>query len=417
MNGTPSTPELTAEMNDLRARLAEAEEALRAIRNGELDAVVVDGEHGERRVYTLSGADRIYRQLIETMSEGAATLSADRVILYCNARLAQMLGRPLDHVLGTDLRDYLPTADQAALDAVLAQVHPAPIRREINLKASDGRLVPVYLSASRLPVDETELVFCLVLTDLTEQKSHEQIVAAAQHIRKLNRVYVMLSNVNQAIVRIRHPQALLEEVCRIAVEDGGFRMAWIGLVDPVSRRVLQAAHAGVTDGYLETLNIVMGDDARASGPTGSAVRTGIRAVCRDIENDPCMLPWREDALRNGYRSSAAFPLKASDDEVRGAFSLYAVEIDFFDDDETKLLDELTTNIGFAMEFAEQESERKRAEAALTEQLDELRRWHAVTLGREGRIGALKHEVNALATRLGQPPPYNTPENGERERAG
>jgi adenosyl cobinamide kinase/adenosyl cobinamide phosphate guanylyltransferase len=77
----PSKSELAAELEDLRTRLAEAEDVLRAIRNGEVDAVVVTGERGEQ-VYTLSGADRVYRQLIETMSEGAMTLSADGVILY-----------------------------------------------------------------------------------------------------------------------------------------------------------------------------------------------------------------------------------------------------------------------------------------------------------------------------------------------
>ena len=184
MTDEPSGPELAAELEDLRVRLAEAEEVLSAIRNGEVDAMVVAGERGQR-VYTLSGADRTYRQLIETMSEGAVTLSADGVILYGNVRLAEMLERPLDQVLGSALRNYLPPADQQALDAILAQACTAPSRREINLKTSEGRLVPVYLSASRLQSEGAEMVFCLVLTDLTEQKSHEQIVAAERLARSI----------------------------------------------------------------------------------------------------------------------------------------------------------------------------------------------------------------------------------------
>jgi PAS domain S-box-containing protein len=182
MTDEPSGPELAAELEDLRARLAEAEQALRAIRNGEVDAVLVAGRRGEQ-VYTLSGADRVYRRLIETMSEGAVTLSADGVILYCNVRVAEMLGRPLDQVLGSALRNYLPPADQQALDAILAQACTETGRREINLKTSAGRLVPVYLSASRLQSEGAEMVFCLVLTDLTEQRGHEQIVAAEQLAR------------------------------------------------------------------------------------------------------------------------------------------------------------------------------------------------------------------------------------------
>ena len=176
MTTEPSKPEFAAELEDLRARLAEAEEVVRAIRTGEVDAMVVTGGGGEQ-VYTLRGADRVYRQLIETMSEGAATLSANGVILYCNVRLAEMLGRPLDQVLGSALRNHLPPADQQALDAILAQDRTVPSRQEINLKTSDGRLAPVYLSASRLQSEGAEMVFCLVLTDLTEKKSHEQMVA------------------------------------------------------------------------------------------------------------------------------------------------------------------------------------------------------------------------------------------------
>lgn len=152
---------------DLRARLADAEEIVRAIREGEVDAVVVAGGRGEQ-VYTLSGADRVYRQLIETMSEGAMTLSGDRMILYCNAYAAKMLERPLDQIMGTALAEHLPASDLPALDAVLARARTEPARREISLKAGSGRLVPAYLAASRLQGEGAEIVFCLVITDLTE---------------------------------------------------------------------------------------------------------------------------------------------------------------------------------------------------------------------------------------------------------
>lgn len=163
---------------DLRARLADAEAVVRAIRDGEVDAVVVAGGRGEQ-VYTLSGADKVYRQLIETMSEGAITLSADRVILYCNAFAAKMLERPLDQIMGTALAEHLPASDLPALDAVLAQARREPSRREISLKAGAGRLVPAYLSASRLLGEGPEIVFCLVLTDLTEVRERMLQVEAA----------------------------------------------------------------------------------------------------------------------------------------------------------------------------------------------------------------------------------------------
>ncbi len=184
MKTEPSRSELAVELEDLRARLAEAEEVLRAIRDGEVDAVVVAGERGEQ-VYTLSGADRAYRQLIETMSEGAATLSADGLVLYGNGRLAEMLGQPLDQVMGSALRDHLPPADQQELDTILARALTAPSHGEINLKTSAGRLVPVYLSADRLPSEEAGMTFCLVLTDLTEQRVQTELRESEEKYRGL----------------------------------------------------------------------------------------------------------------------------------------------------------------------------------------------------------------------------------------
>jgi PAS domain S-box-containing protein len=182
MTAERSRTELAAELEELRSRLAEAQEALRTIRSGGVDALVVPGEGGEQ-VYTLSGADRAYRQLIETMSQGAATLSADGVILYANARLAEILGRPLETIMGTALRDFLPPDAPRALDAMFPRGGGEPRHQEAELIGSEGRRVPVYLSASRLLSDGVPLTFCLVLTDLTEQRSHEKVVATERLAR------------------------------------------------------------------------------------------------------------------------------------------------------------------------------------------------------------------------------------------
>ncbi|MEI6501037.1 MAG: PAS domain S-box protein, partial [Armatimonadota bacterium] len=172
------------EVEDLRARLAEAEEVLRAIRNGEVDAVVVTGEGGDQ-VYTLQGTGDVFRQLIETMSEGAATLSADGTILYCNACLAQILGRPLDKVIGASLPEFLLDEDRQALEAILAQARTRPCRREICLQTGEGTPFPVYLAASRLQGENAEGTFCVVLTDLREHKRNEQVVADERLARSI----------------------------------------------------------------------------------------------------------------------------------------------------------------------------------------------------------------------------------------
>lgn len=113
-----SRPAPSRELAGLRARLAEAEETLRAIRRGEVDAVVVESRQG-LQVFTLEGAEHAYRVLIESMNEGALTLTADAVILYANQCFARMVKRPLEQVLGCSFYTFLGAADQAALRALL----------------------------------------------------------------------------------------------------------------------------------------------------------------------------------------------------------------------------------------------------------------------------------------------------------
>ena len=186
---------------------------------------------------------------------------------------------------------------------------------------------------------------------------------AEQNVKKLNRLYAVLSNINQAIVRIRDIHELYNESCRIAVEEGSFRMAWIGLLDRNSNKVRVVASAGIIDDYLDKIDIDLNNKTKNHGPSGSAIKLGAHCISSDIANDANMLPWREDALRLGYRSSASFPLKVFGG-VQGVFTLYSNELNSFNDVEIKLLDELAMDISFASEVAEKEQKRLQGEVDL-----------------------------------------------------
>jgi hypothetical protein len=136
-----------------------------------------------------------------------------------------------------------------------------------------------------------------------------------RRVLQLNRLHAVLTRTSQSIVRIREPDALFRAVCRIAVEDGLFRMAWVGTVNPQTGIVEPAAFAGFEDGYLGRIHITTADAPEGRGPTGQALRERRHFVCPDIANDPRLLPWRDDALARGYRSSAAFPLQFGDSVV------------------------------------------------------------------------------------------------------
>ena len=159
----------------LRAQLEESQELLRAIREGAVDALVIDTPHGQR-VFTLQGADHTYRALIEQMQEGAVTLTPGGIIHYCNQSFADMLKLPLERLMGGRMEDFVLPADRALLAAMLTE---GGGRGELVLMAGDATEMPALVSVVSLVADGPAAV-CLVVADLTDRKRHEA------EIRQLN---------------------------------------------------------------------------------------------------------------------------------------------------------------------------------------------------------------------------------------
>ena len=192
-----------------------------------------------------------------------------------------------------------------------------------------------------------------------------------EEIGRVNRLYAVLSKVNEAIVRIHEPLELYEAACRIAVEDGHFVLAWIGFVEPDAQHIRWVAKYGRDDGYLDKVDISLDESVpQGSGPTGAALREGRAFVNNDTENNPIMRPWRDEQLKRGFRSSASFPLKTEGKTV-GVITLYAGEPDYFDEEEVRLLQCLADDFSFALEAAEISRQRAEAEDALRRSRDEL----------------------------------------------
>jgi len=169
---------LQREIEDLRSRLEEAEETLRAIRQGEVDSLVVSTDKGER-IYTLRSADYFYRALVEQMGEGAVTINEDGVILYCNRRFAEMVALPLEQVMGEDVRSMITLRDRAHFNAMLISKTRGRKEMETALISADGTLIPVRLALSFIP-HETPPSFCLVVSDMTEARKREDELREAR---------------------------------------------------------------------------------------------------------------------------------------------------------------------------------------------------------------------------------------------
>jgi len=169
---------------ELVARLSEAEETLRAIRSGEVDAIVVNSPGGEK-VFTLQGADHTYRVFVERMNEGAAVLSADHTVLHCNRCFARFLGADLQSVIGSSLHDLVWHDDQPRLNALLRLAARRNCRGEIRLQPRKGPPLPVHLSLNPLRLDGTRAV-CMIASDLSETKRAErELRASSEQLRSL----------------------------------------------------------------------------------------------------------------------------------------------------------------------------------------------------------------------------------------
>ena len=162
-------------------RLAEAEEARRAIRSGEVDAVVVAGKHGDQ-VFTLEGAEHAYRVLIESMNEGALTLTADKVILYANRCFARMVKCPLEQVMGGSMRRFLLPEDRAALRSLLKRTDQSDSKIQVLLNAGDGSQMPAQISVRALAGRGFDRgTVGIIVTDMTEARRNEEMLRAFSH--------------------------------------------------------------------------------------------------------------------------------------------------------------------------------------------------------------------------------------------
>lgn len=167
-----------AELAKLRGRLEEAEATLQAIRMGEIDAVVVAGKRGPR-VFTLEGAEHAYRILIESMHEGALTLTSDMMVLYANQCFARMVRYPLNRVIGRSIHTFFAAAEKASMSRLLASASVSGKKARATLLASDGSQVPAQVSMRQLPRGASgHATIGLVVTDMTEARRTEEILRA-----------------------------------------------------------------------------------------------------------------------------------------------------------------------------------------------------------------------------------------------
>ena len=308
-----------------------------------------------------------YDFLVDITPVGIMIVNSKGEITYVNEVIESMFGIEREKIIGLDHNaptlqfgdiDGNPLPDEA-LPFARVMATNAPIHN-IQMSVFTQRDQRFFVSVNAAPMEDAQgnpTGMIAAWSDITQTISNQR------QIEKLSRIYAVLSDINQLIVRVRDQESLMEESCRIIVDQGNYRMAWIGKIDRATQKVEVIASAGHTGDYVEYLNIDLNDEQLGGGPAGLAVTKNQHIVCNNIADDPRMKPWRDRALANGYRSSASFPVTV-EEKKWGTLNLYSTEVGVFSEAEMKLLDELTADLSFALESLQNEQARQEAEERL-----------------------------------------------------
>ncbi len=211
-----------------------------------------------------------------------------------------------------------------------------------------------------------------------------------EDLSRADRALKTLSTCGDVLVKAVNESSLLQEVCRIIVEERGYRLAWVGYAEhDQAKTVTPVAQWGFDKGYLESVGIVWADSERGRGPVGTAIRTGRPCVCNDTASDPVFGPWRADALKRGYASLVSFPLQ-TDSSVLGALNIYASEPDAFKEREFALLEKMANDLTFGIDALRSQRKAKQLAAAVEKSSD----WILVT-DNEGRIEYVNDAVEKM----------------------
>jgi len=260
---------------------------------------------------------------------------------------------------------YLITSGRRQILDLLLSTYEAAIHNNNELLQARDELHGIN---ERLEKRVAERTADLAKSVRTLQFEVEERKRVERELLRLNRLYATLSATNHAITQVDNCEELFEEICRVSVAQGGFLLAWIGLLDRKNGQVRVAAAQGAT-GYLDGIDISLANEISWNGPTATALRQGSIHICNDFLNDPRTGPWHAKALEYGLHASASEILKLNG-EVIGTLNLYAGEKEFFDPSQVKLLQQMATDICLAIEKLENESRRRKAEQSLKEEIAE-----------------------------------------------
>jgi two-component system sensor histidine kinase/response regulator len=353
--------------------------------------ILIDITNRHNEHATIESERSRLRTLLQTLPSMVWLKDANGVYLDCNALAENFLGKPAADVIGKTDHELFPAtvADRIRVEDLVAIEKSGPATFEYLRAFPDGR-EELHLT-TKAPVHDSNGHYIGVLGishDITQFRN-DQIA-----LKNQNRALSLISAVSQAVVRLDDEATMLDEICSIAVEIGGYQLAWIGEARHDSeKRVIPVAQSGFGADYLDQLNISWADNLLGNGPTGRAIRTGVPSIVRNIDTDPSFEPWRTAALTQAYRSSVALPLRV-EGCIYGTLNLYAIVADAFGDTEMSLLENLSGEIslGISMQRSRQALLRSEASLLQAQQLAKIGHYHFDPLADRWTSSAVLDEI-------------------------
>ncbi len=344
-----------------------------------LSSAVVDVD-GESSIFTIAHdiGERIkFEQKLRASEEKFSTainVSPDAIItsrvsdgeiLNANEGLERITGYTQEEVIGKTTRELFWINDKQRKCFVKELREKGKVNQfEAEFRRKDGSSFPCVFSSVLFNQDDDQFTLTIA-HDISELKQ------VTRHLKRTNRALHVLNECNYGLTHILDEQELLQYICKVIINTGGYRFAWVGYAQNDKRKTVRPmANAGYEAKYLDNV-ILWSDKQRGRGLTGSCIRTGSPQICRNISKDPALKPWRKAALAMGYQSSVALPL-IIEPETIGALIIYSSETEVFDADEVKLLSNLAENLAFGIHSTRLKEERRLAEIILRNSEEKFR---------------------------------------------
>ncbi|QNP58435.1 EAL domain-containing protein [Paenacidovorax monticola] len=310
---------------------------------------------------TLRTSERQYRQLFDDHPQPMWVYERHTLrLLAVNRAMVEHYGYTEAELLRMGMDELWLPEDRERLAAEMASIDAAQLRGGITRRhrRKDGSVMDVELSAGAANFNGVAARQVLA-TDVTQRRSAERELA------RLGRAQRLLSACNEALVRGTSEPAMLQAICQIAVDIGGYRMGWVGLArDDEQRSIEPVAHAGYNNRYLEALRLSWAEDQPGGqGPAGQAIRSGQPVIVQDIRREPAFQDWTERMLEHGFHGVIVLPLRDGERSF-GLLYLYAPEVLAISPEEIALLQELSTDLAFGIVSLRARREQQRLQASV-----------------------------------------------------